>query len=392
VTFTAPLAGATAQLAASTVATDASGHATLAVHAGTIAGSYAITARVAHAAAPATFALTNAPGAAVALVTSPATDSQTATISVSAHGSVATGISASAGLVVDAIPTTTAIDVLSTVPVNHEVTVQITVTAVLATPVGTVELLDDTGAVLGTVTLDASGCAQATATLHGPWSAHGVGAVRRPRSVRGEQLDRRDADAHRRRWRAHRCRLRLQRRRPRGLRDADPRRRGGHPAAWGRRRTMHAHVIVAGLAVLTASRLAAAQSAGGDGHVLLAGTVGVFEYSAECHALLRERTERAGKAFGSEARYAVDAGGRLAGDRLVIGPELFGAFALGSDLDTGHPIELGGSVHYRVSDSFRVGAGATAGLVHAVGTPEQRHAVADLAAVATRQRYGVWLP
>lgn len=110
----------------------------------------------------------------------------------------------------------------------------------------------------------------------------------------------------------------------------------------------------------------------GDGHVLVAGTLGRFEYAAEGHALLRESTQLAGEDFGSEARYGAAVGVRLAGDRLVLGPELFGAFALGSRMDTGRPMEVGGSVHYRFSDSFRVGAGATAGLVHAVGTPEQR--------------------
>ncbi len=63
VTFAAPGSGATASLGAPTAITNASGIATVAATAGTVAGSYSVTASAAGVAAPATYALTNTAGA-----------------------------------------------------------------------------------------------------------------------------------------------------------------------------------------------------------------------------------------------------------------------------------------------------------------------------------------
>jgi hypothetical protein len=62
VTFAAPVEGATAVLAASTVATDEYGIATVAVRAGTITGDYQIIATLADGAAPAVFDVANSAG------------------------------------------------------------------------------------------------------------------------------------------------------------------------------------------------------------------------------------------------------------------------------------------------------------------------------------------
>lgn len=67
VTFAAPGSGASAQLSAATATTDATGHATIAATAGHTAGSYSVSASVSGVGTPASFALTNTAGAAVAL-------------------------------------------------------------------------------------------------------------------------------------------------------------------------------------------------------------------------------------------------------------------------------------------------------------------------------------
>ncbi len=63
VTFAAPGTGASATTSSTTVITDASGHATVTATAGDVAGSYVVNASTPGANAPASFALTNAPGA-----------------------------------------------------------------------------------------------------------------------------------------------------------------------------------------------------------------------------------------------------------------------------------------------------------------------------------------
>ncbi|MBK7539587.1 MAG: Ig-like domain-containing protein [Myxococcales bacterium] len=67
VTFTRPGTGATASLSASTAVTDSSGLARVTATAGTVTGSYSVTATVSGVATPATYALTNTPGAAATI-------------------------------------------------------------------------------------------------------------------------------------------------------------------------------------------------------------------------------------------------------------------------------------------------------------------------------------
>jgi hypothetical protein len=109
-----------------------------------------------------------------------------------------------------------------------------------------------------------------------------------------------------------------------------------------------------------------------DGHGLVAGTVRGFEYAADVRTLLREQNTLAGARFGSELRFSAAGGMRLLDGALVVGPELGGAAPLATGLDVGHPLELGLGAHYRVNPAFRVGLGATLGLIHAIGTPKER--------------------
>lgn len=110
----------------------------------------------------------------------------------------------------------------------------------------------------------------------------------------------------------------------------------------------------------------------GDGHALVAGTMGRLEWGAGAQLLLRESTQLAGEDFGSELRMAAAVGARLAGGKLIVGPELMSVIGVTSDAGAGHPLELGLGLHYRVRPDLQLGAGASVGLVHAVGTPEER--------------------
>ncbi|HRC57113.1 MAG TPA: hypothetical protein PKU97_14365, partial [Kofleriaceae bacterium] len=105
---------------------------------------------------------------------------------------------------------------------------------------------------------------------------------------------------------------------------------------------------------------------------LVAGQRGRIEYAAEVSALLRRETELAGERYGSELRYAASVGTRFQRRRLLLGAELLGATALVPNTATGQPAELGLGVHYALSPDVVLGLGATAGLMKAVGTPDQR--------------------
>ena len=78
VTFAAPGSGATASLGAATAVTDASGLASVSASAGTGAGGYAVTASVADVVTPASFSLTNDPGAPATLTADSSAATQTA--------------------------------------------------------------------------------------------------------------------------------------------------------------------------------------------------------------------------------------------------------------------------------------------------------------------------
>ena len=80
VSFAAPLAPATATLAASSAQTDASGVATLGAHASTFAGTYVVTASLVGSTAPVGFSLTNLPGMPATLTASSSSTPQNAQV------------------------------------------------------------------------------------------------------------------------------------------------------------------------------------------------------------------------------------------------------------------------------------------------------------------------
>ena|GEM_PF-1349164 len=111
---------------------------------------------------------------------------------------------------------------------------------------------------------------------------------------------------------------------------------------------------------------------GVEPRAMVAGTVGRVEYAAAVGALVRRETSLGGLSFGSELRYAASVGTRVLDGRLLIGPEVIGATPLVSGTSTGNPTEVGLGAHYRLTPQVVVGAGASAGVVNAVGTPDQR--------------------
>jgi hypothetical protein len=97
VAFAAPASGATATLANATVTTGGNGQASDTATAGTVAGSYAVTASVSGVATPASFTLRNTPGAAATLsVSAPTSTTAGAAFTITltaldAYGNVANG-------------------------------------------------------------------------------------------------------------------------------------------------------------------------------------------------------------------------------------------------------------------------------------------------------------
>lgn len=106
--------------------------------------------------------------------------------------------------------------------------------------------------------------------------------------------------------------------------------------------------------------------------IAFAATRAQFEIATSAGAFLRQESEVAGAAFGSELRYAAGAGMRTWDGRLLVGPELSGAVPLTSGSDVGTPLELQLGAHVDASRNLRVGLGASAGLVNAPGQPAWR--------------------
>ncbi len=121
----------------------------------------------------------------------------------------------------------------------------------------------------------------------------------------------------------------------------------------------------------------------GDGKVRLvprllgAATVARLELAGRLSFVYRAQDEQLGDLVtGSEVAFALAAGMRLADDRLLVGPELWGstvvshggaAFALGTT-----PLEILFGAHYRVAPAWRVGAGVGPGLTRGAGAPTAR--------------------
>ena len=110
-------------------------------------------------------------------------------------------------------------------------------------------------------------------------------------------------------------------------------------------------------------------------HALASGRAGIFEYGVRTGLNVRGRSGFAGQELGSEWQFAAAAGVRLLDERLLVGPEVWGATAVDSSLGAfdkeGTPVEALLGAHYRLQQlAFGVGAGP--GLSRGFGTPAMR--------------------
>lgn len=106
----------------------------------------------------------------------------------------------------------------------------------------------------------------------------------------------------------------------------------------------------------------------------VAGDIGSFTYAAQVGVAYRARGETfAGSAIGSELTFAVAAGLRLADQKLVIGPELFGSTVFDDAFGRqSTPLEGILGAHYLIGDQVRIGGGVGTGLTPGFGSPEFR--------------------
>jgi OmpA-OmpF porin, OOP family len=108
---------------------------------------------------------------------------------------------------------------------------------------------------------------------------------------------------------------------------------------------------------------------------LLAGQSGIIAYAAQLGATVRRRTDFADTSIGSDLFLSAAAGVRLARDRLLIGPELFGRSMLvgGAFLESrATPIEAMLGAHYAILSDWRASAGIATGLNGGIGSPTVR--------------------
>ncbi len=103
----------------------------------------------------------------------------------------------------------------------------------------------------------------------------------------------------------------------------------------------------------------------------LAGSLGRFEYAVNGSVRLRETVDLAGVRFGNEARIGVSAGAWLWHRRLLVGPEVFTALALGTS-GAGTPTEAALGAHLRLSKELTIGAGGGIGVINGLGNPDKR--------------------
>ena len=121
----------------------------------------------------------------------------------------------------------------------------------------------------------------------------------------------------------------------------------------------------------------------GDGKVrlaprlLVAGEAGAFVYAAQAGFLYRANDLAfAGAAKGNEMLVTAAAGLRVADQRLVLGPELYGSTNVTSSKSffarRTSPFEVLFGAHYLVTPDVRIGAGFGPGLTRGIGAPEFR--------------------
>jgi outer membrane protein OmpA-like peptidoglycan-associated protein len=106
-------------------------------------------------------------------------------------------------------------------------------------------------------------------------------------------------------------------------------------------------------------------------HVNASGEIGAFVYAAKLGFELRRSQIVGGERLGDDFQFGVAAGARLARDRLVLGPELYGSTVVegGAFRTAGTPLELIFGVHYQFASDWRAGAGFGPGIVRGDGAP-----------------------
>jgi OOP family OmpA-OmpF porin len=125
----------------------------------------------------------------------------------------------------------------------------------------------------------------------------------------------------------------------------------------------------------------------GDGNLRLApratfaGQAAAIVYAIQAGILYRANSSRfAGAAIGSDTFVSAALGLRVADDRLVLGPELYGSSSISSGTAflarRSSPFEVLFGAHYLVTRAARVGAGFGPGLTRGIGAPEFRGLVA----------------
>jgi len=110
-------------------------------------------------------------------------------------------------------------------------------------------------------------------------------------------------------------------------------------------------------------------------HLLAAGKVAWFEYAASTGLDWSARSRFAGQELGSEWVFAIAGGVRLLDERLLLGPELWGATLVSSSLGVfdkeGTPVEAVLGAHYQYRE-WNFGAGMGPGLSRGLGSPSLR--------------------
>ena len=110
-------------------------------------------------------------------------------------------------------------------------------------------------------------------------------------------------------------------------------------------------------------------------HLGIAGEVGPFDYAARVGFDYRAQDATiAGQSLGSTLSFVASAGFRVADDRLVVGPELYGSTITKGGLfkTRGTPFEGIVGAHYRFDGGVRIGAGVGPGFTQGYGSPELR--------------------
>jgi outer membrane protein OmpA-like peptidoglycan-associated protein len=115
-------------------------------------------------------------------------------------------------------------------------------------------------------------------------------------------------------------------------------------------------------------------------HLLAAGEAGAFAYAVRAAFEYRSLQDTFGTTqLGSEIPFAASVGLRVAERRLLVGPEVFGRTVVtsseGAFRKQNTPLEAMFGAHYLVTDEWRIGAGAGAGLTRGYGSPTFRAVV-----------------